>query len=301
MSDIYPPTQKPYSRNVEILEEGVFPEQMHRIALGVEYNGAAFHGFQKQPSGVDTVQQRLETALSKVADESLTLVCAGRTDTGVHGTNQIVHFDTLSCRPSKAWTMGVNALIPDTVSVKWAKEVSPRFHARFSARNRTYRYVIYNGPSRPALGFEQLTWVRHSLDLEAMRQGAAVLIGRHDFSSFRASQCQARSPVREIHYLHIARRGELVVVEIQANAFLHHMVRNIMGVLLAVGKGEQPSEWVSEVLEHRDRRKGGVTAKPNGLHLVAVDYPVSFQLPSASPGPVFFAESLGAFGDEHNR
>ncbi|NHN37449.1 tRNA pseudouridine(38-40) synthase TruA [Pseudomaricurvus alcaniphilus] len=295
MSNTYPPVQKPYTRNAEILEPSAFPAGMHRVALCVEYNGAHFHGFQRQASGVDTVQQSLEKALSSVAAEPITLVCAGRTDAGVHGTNQIIHFDTLAQRPLKAWTRGVNALLPDSVSVKWATPVPPSFHARFSARQRTYRYVISNTPARPALACEQLTWVREPLALEAMQDAAVALVGEHDFSSFRASQCQARSPVRRVHYLHIARRGELLVIEVQANAFLHHMVRNMVGVLLAVGRGEQPPAWVQQVLQARDRRLAGVTAKPNGLHLVAVAYPGEFQLPDCVPGPVFFSEPLGGF------
>lgn len=294
MSENYPPVQKPYQRNGEILQEEVFPEGMHRVALGVEYNGAKFHGFQKQSSGVDTVQARLELGLSKVADEEVSLVCAGRTDAGVHATNQVVHFDTLAERPMKAWTRGVNALLPDTVSVKWAQLVEPFFHARFGAHCRTYRYVIANTPVRPALACEQLTWVRESLDLDAMQEAASHLVGEHDFSSFRAAQCQARSPVRTMHHLHIARRGELIVIELQANAFLHHMVRNIMGVLLAIAKGERPVAWIKEVLAARDRRSADVTAKPHGLHLVSVAYPEKFELPLSQPGPIFIAEPIGA-------
>ncbi len=296
MSELYPPIQKPYKRNGEILERGVFPEGMHRVALGVEYNGGKFHGFQKQLSGVDTVQARLELALSKVANEDITLVCAGRTDAGVHGTNQIVHFDTRANRPVKAWTRGVNTALPDTVSVKWAQPVVPEFHARFSALHRTYRYVIANTYTRPALAYEQLTWVRETLDLDAMRKAAQQLVGEHDFSSFRAAQCQAKSPVRRIHYVHIVRRGDLIVVEVQANAFLHHMVRNIMGVLLAVAKGDKPSGWVTEVLAAKDRSSADVTAKPNGLHLVSVCYPEHFNLPLVSPGPIFVHEPLGGLG-----
>lgn len=293
MTQAYPPVQKPYDRNIEILDDSVFPAGMQRVALGVEYNGAQFHGFQKQSSGVATIQQALEQALSAIASETITLICAGRTDTGVHGTNQIVHFDTLAQRPLKAWTRGVNTHLPDHVAVKWAKAVTPSFHARFSARHRTYRYIIANTATRPALAFQQLTWVRERLDVEAMRAGAAALIGRHDFSSFRASQCQARSPVRLMEYIHIVRRGDLIVTEIKANAFLHHMVRNIMGVLIAVGRGDQSSAWVQQVLEARDRRQAGVTAKPNGLHLVAVDYPREFELPVNPPGPIFCPEGLG--------
>jgi tRNA pseudouridine38-40 synthase len=298
MSELYPPRQKPYTRNVEILEESVFPEGMQRVALCVEYNGASFHGFQKQASGVDTVQARLEKALSTVADEPVTLVCAGRTDSGVHGTNQVVHFDTLAVRPEKAWTRGVNALLPNSVSVKWAKPVAPFFHARFSAQCRTYRYIIANTRTRPALGYEQLTWVHETVDEVAMWQAAQALVGEHDFSSYRAAQCQARSPVRCIHYLDVARRGDLIVIEVRANAFLHHMVRNIVGVLLAIGLGERPISWAAEVLQARDRRQGGVTAKPHGLHLVAIQYPDHFELPFGLPGPSFFSEKLEEFRTE---
>ncbi len=294
MSENYPPVQKPYQRNGEILQPEVFPEGMHRVALGVEYNGAKFHGFQKQSSGVDTVQARLEAGISRVADEEVTLVCAGRTDAGVHATNQVIHFDTLAERPMKAWTRGVNALLPDTVAVKWAKPVEPLFHARFSAQCRTYRYVIANTAVRPALACEQLTWVRETLDLDKMKAAAEPLVGEHDFSSFRAAQCQARSPVRRLHHLHITRRGELIVVELQANAFLHHMVRNIMGVLLAIAKGERPVTWVNEVLAAKDRRCAAVTAKPHGLHLVSVDYPSGFSLPVSYPGPIFVSDPVGA-------
>jgi len=296
MSEIYSPSQKPYKRNSEILDEGVFPPGMNRLALGVEYNGGKFHGFQKQVSGVDTVQEKLERALSNVANEEVTLVCAGRTDAGVHGTNQVVHFDTFAERPLKAWTRGVNVSLPNTISVKWAQVVVPAFHARFSAHSRTYRYIVANTYTRPALGYEQLTWVREKLDLNSMRSAAEQLVGEHDFSSLRAAQCQAKSPIRRIHYLHIARRGDLVVVEIQANAFLHHMVRNIMGVLLAVAKGEKPASWVSDVLAAKNRSAADVTAKPNGLHLVNVAYPERFALPASSPGPVFIPEALGGLG-----
>lgn len=295
MSIDYPPVQKPYTRNAEIIERSAFPEGMHRVAIGLEYNGADFHGFQKQPSGVATVQQALEKALSQVANETVTLVCAGRTDAGVHATNQVIHFDTLSVRPEKAWVYGVNALLPDSVSVRWAQDVDPEFHARFSATNRVYRYVICNRYSRPALGYSQLTWEKRKLDLERMRSAASALVGEHDFTSFRASQCQAKSPVRTIHAIDIAQRGDLIVLEIKANAFLHHMVRNIVGSLLPVAASEKPVEWIGELLRGRDRKLAGATAKPQGLHLVSVGYPERFSLPIQPPGPVFFSEDVGGF------
>jgi tRNA pseudouridine38-40 synthase len=293
MSLEFPPKQKPYSRNCEILKPGVFPEGMTRVALGVEYNGARFHGFQSQPHTENTVQGRLQQALSKVADEEITSVCAGRTDAGVHATNQVIHFDTLAQRPDKAWVMGVNTKLPDEISVRWACRVPETFHARFSARQRTYRYLICNTASRPALGVDQLTWDKRSLDHQLMHEAAQVLVGRHDFSSFRASLCQAKSPVRTIDYVHVVRRGDLIVLEIRANAFLHHMVRNIVGTLLAVGSGEKPLEWLEEVLLARDRNQAGVTAKPNGLHLVWVDYPQEVELPIMNPGPMCVPEPLG--------
>jgi len=295
MTDRYFPTQKPYTRNVEILEAEAYPEGMHRVALSVEYNGADFHGFQKQPDNTLTVQGVLEFALSQVADEPVALVCAGRTDAGVHATNQIVHFDTQAVRPLRAWTRGVNAQLPDSVSVRWAQEVSAHFHARFSARARTYRYVICNTDTRPALGADCLTWIRNRLDEVAMRAAAQALVGVHDFTSFRASQCQAHNPVREIHYLDVARRGDLLIIEIQANAFLHHMVRNIVGSLLEVGLGDKPVVWIGDVLAERNRCSAGVTAKPNGLHLVEVGYPEPFTFPSRLPGPHYVQEPLGAF------
>lgn len=287
MSLEFPPIQKPYSRNCEIIEDGVFPEGMHRVALGIEYNGADFCGFQKQPSGVATVQQNLEAALSQVANEPVTLICAGRTDAGVHASGQVIHFDTLAVRPAKAWIQGVNALLPDAVSVRWSQEVAAEFHARFAAQDRTYRYLIYRNRARPAIGAGQLTWERRELSIEAMRQASRALVGQHDFTSFRATQCQAKSPVRTVRYIELYEVGELLVLEIRANAFLHHMVRNITGVLLAIGAGEKPVSWCAEVLQAKDRRQGGVTAKPDGLYLVHVGYPEKFELPDCAVGPRF--------------
>ncbi|MBK8185790.1 MAG: tRNA pseudouridine(38-40) synthase TruA [Cellvibrio sp.] len=288
MSQNYIPDHKPYERNGEILQTTPWPEGMTRVALGVEYKGTEFHGFQTQPSGVKTVQQALQKALSTVADEEITLVCAGRTDAGVHATQQVIHFDTSSIRPEKAWILGTKPHLPDSVIVRWAKNVSPQFHARFSALNRTYRYLLSDASTASALVAHQVTWSSRKLNLDLMREGAKHLIGEQDFTSFRATQCQAKSPVRTIHHLHLVRRGDLIIMEVQANAFLHHMVRNIVGVLMTVGTGDKPVEWVAELLAARDRSKGAVTAKPYGLYLVSVDYPEEFKIPKLSPR--FFIE-----------
>jgi tRNA pseudouridine38-40 synthase len=298
MNDNYVPSSKPYTRSGEIVMDTLWPEGMHRIALGIEYKGTDYHGFQVQPNGVKTVQQALEVALSRVANESISLVCAGRTDAGVHATNQVIHFDTLAVRPEKAWLRGTRPYLPDSVSVRWAKEVVPQFHARFSAQNRTYRYLLTDAKVPSGLLHDQVTWSSRPLCVDSMRAAASYLVGQHDFTSFRATQCQAKSPVRRIEYMHIVRRGELIVLEVQANAFLHHMVRNIVGVLMAVGAGDKPVEWVGEVLAARDRSAGGVTAKPFGLYLVGVEYPAGFELPSAPPGPLYFPEPIGGFANK---
>jgi tRNA pseudouridine38-40 synthase len=298
MSENFIPKSKVYTRNGEIVGDTVWPDGMQRVALAIEYKGTDFHGFQTQPNGVKTVQQALEKALSKVANEPISLVCAGRTDAGVHATNQVIHFDTLAKRSPKAWVMGTRPHLPDAVGVKWAQDVTPNFHARFSALNRTYRYLISDAKTSSALLHDQITWSSRPLDIDKMRQGAAHLVGRHDFTSFRATQCQAKSPVREIQYLHIIRRGDLIVLEVQANAFLHHMVRNIVGVLLSVAAGDKPPAWVAEVLAARNRSAGGVTSKPYGLYLVSVDFPAEFNLPKGLPGPLFLPEPVGGFAAE---
>lgn len=288
---------KDYTPNCELLPGMALPAGVRRVALAVEYHGGSFRGFQQQEPGVPTVQAALQTALSRVADEPITLVCAGRTDACVHGTNQIVHFDTHAVRQAKAWTAGVNAHLPAGVAVKWAAEVAGQFHARFSARERTYRYVIFNSPCRPALMHDQLTWCKEPLALARMQAGSRHLIGEHDFNAFRAAQCQARHAVREIKRIDLARRGDLVIMEITANAFLHHMVRNIAGVLMRVGKGWAEPDWVKAVLDSRDRTRAAETAPPFGLYLVAVNYPPEFGLPAFAPGPSFLPEALGQFGN----
>lgn len=250
-----------------------------RVALGIEYDGSGFHGWQRQKHESATVQEKLEEAVSFVANHPVTVVCGGRTDTGVHGVGQVVHFDTDSVRDEKAWVFGGNAKLPDSISIKWAREVDGEFHARFSATSRSYRYAIYNHPVRPALGMTNLTWNFRPLDIEKMKEAAECLVGEHDFSSFRAVACQAHSPIREVYSLKLYQRDRMIVMDIRANAFLQHMVRNIAGVLMAVGSGKMPPEWVKQVLEHRDRTKGGVTAPPFGLYFMKVEYPGHFNIP----------------------
>ncbi|WP_043315489.1 tRNA pseudouridine(38-40) synthase TruA [Microbulbifer sp. HZ11] len=285
-----------YKPNGEVPEGESLPEGLRRIALGVEYCGTRLRGFQKQKHDPQTVQETLENALSRVAAEPVTLVCAGRTDAGVHATGQVIHFDTTAVRPTKAWIQGVNTQMPFDVRVHWATEVPAQFHARFSARNRTYRYLIHSAPTRAAQAASEVTWTERTLDIQAMREGAQHLIGEHDFSSFRAAQCQAKSPVRRLTRLDIGRVGQLIVLEVSATAFLHHMVRNITGVLMAVGRGDRAPGWVSEVLAARDRTAAGVTAAPHGLYLVDVQYPSEFSLPAMPPGPLLVPQPLGTIG-----
>lgn len=249
-----------------------------RIAAGVEYDGSDFHGWQIQRE-VHSVQDCVQRALSRVADHPILVSCAGRTDTGVHATGQVIHFDSGAPRSMRAWVMGGNINLPPAVCLLWAKPVVDEFHARFSARARSYRYTILNRPSRPALGHAQLTWECRPLEVGLMKAGAKYLVGEHDFNAYRALGCQAKSPVRTLHWLDVERRGDIITLDLCANGFLHHMVRNIAGVLMAVGRGERSPDWVKEVLDGRDRTRGGVTAHPNGLCFLGVDYPEEFDLP----------------------
>lgn len=255
-----------------------------RIAMGVEYDGTAFHGWQLQ-RGARSVQGDVEAALARVANHEVRVHCAGRTDTGVHATNQVIHFDSDAERSERSWIFGCNANLPRDVVITWAKPVDESFHARFSALRRRYRYVIYSRPVRPTFLARRVTWDYRLLDLAQMRQAAEHLVGEHDFSSYRAYGCQAKSPVRTVHELALSRSesGEYIMLDIEANAFLHHMVRNISGVLMAIGAGEQSIDWTREVLEHRDRKLGGVTAPPYGLYLVGVEYPPEYGIPYLSP------------------
>lgn len=253
-----------------------------RVAVGIEYDGSGFNGWQFQNNGV-SVQGKVEQALSFVADHPVRVVCAGRTDTGVHALGQVVHFDTQSQRSERSWVFGANANLPKSVSVIWAREIPEAFHARFSAQARRYRYVIFNRPVRPTFLAYRVTWNHRPLDVERMAQAAACLVGEHDFNAYRASECQAKSPVRTVHDLKVFRKDDLVIIDIQANAFLHHMVRNIAGVLMAIGANEQPVSWSRQVLDSRERALGGVTAPPFGLYLVEVEYGSEFDLPKNTP------------------
>ncbi len=253
-----------------------------RVVLGVQYDGAGFQGWQAQRPGVRTVQACLEQALARVAAHPVKLICAGRTDAGVHAAGQIAHFDTLAVRSARSWVLGGNAHLPMDLSLSWAREVAEDFHARFSALTRRYRYLILNQPQRSALWRGRASWCYRPLDAERMNEAGQALVGEHDFSSFRAAECQARHPIREIRELTVRRRGDGLVLEMEANAFLHHMVRNIAGVLMAIGAGDRPVEWAREVLERRDRTQAGVTAPAEGLYLLAVRYPERFGLPAPS-------------------
>jgi tRNA pseudouridine38-40 synthase len=252
---------------------------MPRIALGLEYDGSAFSGWQAQ-AHARGVQAAVEDALSEVANHRVEVVAAGRTDAGVHAAMQVVHFDTEAIRSERGWVLGANTHLPPQVSALWARSVPDAFHARYSALARRYVYVILNRMPRPALAAQRVSWVRDPLDAERMHRAAQQLVGEHDFSSFRAAECQARTPMRQVHEINVERRGELVVLTVQANAFLHHMVRNIAGTLIAVGTGVRPEEWVAEVLAARDRRKGGITAPASGLYLAGVRYSSGLGLPS---------------------
>ena len=250
-----------------------------KIALGVEYDGNRFHGWQVQQEGVRTVQLCLEQAVAKVANHDVRLFCAGRTDAGVHAVGQVAHFETDAFRTERQWLLGINVNLPDDVSINWVKFVDDDFHARFSAMSRSYRYFIWNRPTRSALLTGKVNWTHYDLDHEVMHQAAQDLLGTHDFSSYRALQCQAKSPIKTLHKLDVERNGDMIVLRLHANAFLHHMVRNIAGVLIAIGRHERPVNWAAEVLSYRDRTLGGVTAAPEGLYFESVEYPEEFMIP----------------------
>ena len=252
---------------------------MARLAFGVEYDGSNLLGWQVQSDG-RSVQGCLQEALSKVADEKLKVVCAGRTDAGVHATAQVAHIETNAQRSERSWLLGANSNLPDDICVNWAEPVDDDFHARFSARSRTYQYLILNRNARSGLWRRHTSWIREELDVELMRQGAQFLLGEHDFSSFRAAACQAKTPIRTVYCIDIERRGDLVSLRIRANAFLHHMVRNIAGTLIRIGCGDAEPAWAGEVLAATDRCSAGGKAPPSGLYLVGVAYDESHGLPA---------------------
>ncbi len=258
------------------------PER-RRVAVGLEYDGTAYNGWQIQPHA-PSVQAVLNAAVAAVAAEPVDCVGAGRTDTGVHAEGQVVHFDTGSARTPRQWVLGINSNLPDDVNVLWAVAVAQDFHARYGATERGYRYRILNRPVRSALERHRAWWVRQPLDMGVMVTAAADLVGKHDFSAFRAAACQANSPLRDVRRVDVSRQGEIVTVHIAANAFLHHMVRNIVGTLVRIGIGEAAPDWVAALLAGRDRKLAGITAPAAGLSLISVHYPAAFGLPASATG-----------------
>lgn len=249
-----------------------------RIALGIEYNGHNYYGWQKQ-ANLPTIQGMLENALTSIAGEPIHLFCAGRTDAGVHALGQVVHFDTTANRDVRAWLFGTNAHLPEAIAVRWAKIVDEDFHARFKALSRSYRYIIYNNSTRPAILNHRVTWHYGFLNVTDMQKAALYLIGEHDFSSFRSAECQSKSPIRNIMSIDITSRDSFIIIDIEANAFLHHMVRNIVGVLIEIGSGRKKVEWCFEVLHKKDRTKASKTSLASGLYLHYVKYPMNYALP----------------------
>jgi tRNA pseudouridine38-40 synthase len=260
-----------------------------RIALGVQYDGTPWNGYQKQLDR-NTVQDRLEIALKEFGRVDLATTCAGRTDTGVHALEQVVHFDTDLERGMQSWIRGVNAFLPDSIAVRWATEIpfdpEHEFHARFSARARTYHYVLYNNPVRSPLLVGRAGWTFRPLDLDLMREAAQHLVGTHDFSAFRSSQCQAKSPIKQMHEVSVDRHGEVIVFTLRANAFLHHMVRNVIGSLIYVGNGRHPPSWLDGVLAGLDRNDAAPTFMPDGLYLAKIDYDPKWGLPQEATSPL---------------
>ncbi len=253
-----------------------------RIALGIEYDGSSFYGWQVQRNHLPTIQGLVEEALSKIANEPIHLFCAGRTDASVHATGQVVHFDTRAKRHIDAWIWGTNTHLPSSIAVRWAKAVDYHFHARFTATARRYRYVIFNHPIRSAILNGRAVWHYYPLDVERMRQAGQYLLGEQDFTSFRASQCNSKSPMRKVTEFQIERKDHFVIFEIEANAFLHHMVRNIAGTLMKIGAGFKEPEWMQEVLLAKSRRVAAETAAPEGLYLIQVRYPEPYLFPISS-------------------
>ena len=258
-----------------------------KYALGIEYSGSAYCGWQRQPH-CESIQQNLETALGFVADHPVQLVCAGRTDAGVHAVEQVAHFETTALRSQRGWLLGTNCRLPRDIRLQWVAPVTDDFHARFSAQARAYRYVILNAEVPSAIFHDRASWEFRPLDHEKMHESAQVLVGEHDFSSFRAVGCQAKSASRNLHQISVARQGQLLYLDIKANAFLYHMVRNIAGSLIAVGKGDQDSAWFTEMFAARDRNLADVTAPAAGLYFLRAWYEPQYKLPKIGRKPVLF-------------
>lgn len=259
-----------------------------RVVLGVEYFGVHYFGWQKQQE-VPSIQAALEKAIAEVAAHPIEIYCAGRTDARVHATYQVIHFDTHSNRPLSAWIKGVNAHLPNDIAVMWSQYVVDDFHARFSALSRTYRYIIFSSPSRPAILSGGVSHYHYDLHAENMNTAAQYLVGEHDFSSFRAAHCQSKTPYRNIHHIRVVRQASYIIVEITANAFVYHMVRNIVGALIEIGKGDKKIDWMRYLLKEKNRNIAPPTAKPSGLYLVNVCYPKAYHFPMSALGPVFLS------------
>jgi tRNA pseudouridine38-40 synthase len=260
---------------------------MQKFVLGVEYDGSNYCGWQRQAHS-PSIQQQLEEALTYVADHPVELVCAGRTDTQVHACLQVAHFESRVNRSNRSWMLGANCRLPPDIRILWARETVSTFHARFSATARAYRYIILNDQRPSGLFHNRVCWQHRPLDHVSMHRASQVLIGEHDFSAFRASGCQSRSPVRRVEQVDVSRRGNLITIDIKANAFLHHMVRNISGSLMSIGRGEFPAEWLASVLSAKDRCQAGITAPAEGLYFIRPYYPDTFGIPTDSRVPVLF-------------
>ncbi|NHB56588.1 tRNA pseudouridine(38-40) synthase TruA [Acinetobacter sp. 194] len=260
---------------------------MQRFAIGIEFSGANYRGWQTQQPGVITVQETIEKVLSKVANEPIMLHGAGRTDAGVHATNMVAHFDTSAVRKIDGWLLGSNSQLPKDISIQWIKEMDQEFHARFKAQARRYRYVVYNAPTRPALLNKQVTHIYQTLDIQKMITAASKFEGTHNFESFRAAACQSNQPVRHVSHCRLIQHGAYLVLDIQADGFLHHMVRNIMGCLLEVGQGMYDIDHIDAIFAAEDRKAAGITAPPDGLYFIHADYPAQFELPKTPLGPLW--------------
>ena len=272
---------------------------MPRLAVGFEYDGSAYAGWQTQQKGVASIQECAEKAFSAVANAPVSLVCSGRTDAGVHARLQVAHFDTDAVRSLRSWTLGSNSNLPRDISVAWVTPVPMHFHARYSADSRTYRYLIFNRYVRSAHAEKHAAQIHRPLDHERMSAATRHLIGTHDFSAFRSSECQAKSPVRRLTQLTVERQGDWIAIEVTGNAFLHHMVRNISGLLIAIGQGDREPLWAREVLESKDRTRGHVTAPAEGLYFWGVEYPEAFGLSSSMPAPMRWEGSRSAMIHGH--